>query len=433
MQVSVEATSKIERRMTVVVPVEKFNEAFDKRIAKLSKTAKVPGFRAGKVPVHVIKQRFGDTAHQEAISDVIQTSLYAAMSQEKLNPVGTPRVEPKIIVPGQPIEYIATVEILPPLEAVNFQINNMEKLTSTITDADVSRVIEHLRTQHVTWKKVERPAQDKDQIILDFKGSIDGKPFAGGEAHDYPIVLGSKTMIPGFEEGLVGINPGEERTISVTFPENYFAKEFAGKAAEFVTKAIKISEPSYPELNEAFIKKLGVKSGVLEDLHAEIRKNLERELARLTQAKLKSQVFNVLLEQNKMDVPPSLIEREAARIHDQVHPHHGHEHAHTDEEMQSFRDAAHKNVILGLLIGELIKTHNLTPDNERVQAFIAEQASAYENPAEVMTWYSNDKRRRAEVEMQVLEEQIVEKLLEGVQLTEKMLSYEEFAKSVRQA
>lgn len=432
MQVSVEAPSNIERRVTVVVPVEKFNEAYDNRIAKLSKTAKVPGFRPGKVPVHVIKQRFGDSAHQEALSDVIQSSLYAAINQEKLNPVGTPMVEPKSIVPGQPVEFVATFEVLPPVGQVRFEANNIEKFVSVITDADVTKVIEHLRQQHVTWRKVDRAAQDKDQLTLDFTGSIDGKLFDGGQAHDYPIVLGSKSMIPGFEEGLVGIKPGEERTISVTFPENYFAKEFAGKAAEFATKAIKVSEPSYPELDENFIKKMGVKSGVLDDLHVEIRKNLERELNRMVKAKLKMQVFNTLLDQNAVEVPNSLIEREASRIHDQVHPHHGHDHSHTEAEMEGFKVAAKRNVILGLLVGELVKQHNMTPDIERVQALITMHASAYEKPEEVISWYSSDKRRLAEIEMQVLEEQVMEKLLEGVQLTEKMLSYDEFAKLVRQ-
>lgn len=433
MQVSVEATSKIERRVTVVVPVEKLDEAYDKKIIKLAKTANVKGFRQGKAPVEYIKQRYGDSARQEALSEVIETSLYAAIRQEKLNPVGTPMVEPTSIQPGMPLEFIATFEVLPEVGTVRFEASNIEKQTSTITDADIEKVVNHLREQHVTWHKVERPAKENDQVVIDFKGFIDGKPFSGGEAHDYSITLGSKMMIPGFEEGLVGAKVGEERNLSVTFPENYFAKEFAGKAAEFQTKMIKISEPTYPEMDAAFIKKLGVKSGEIKDLHAEIRNNLERELARMVKAKLKSQVFNALYEQNSVEVPKSLIEREAGRIHDQVHPHHGHEHDHTEAEMQQFNDAAKKNVVLGLLVGELIKQHNLTPDNDRVQAFINSHAAAYEKPEDVIKWYTTDKRRMAEVEMQVLEEQVIEKLLEGIQLPEKMLSYDDFAKSMRLA
>lgn len=433
MQVSVEATSKIERRVTVIVPIEKVDEAYDKRIVGLVKTANVKGFRPGKVPVEYIKQRYGDSARQEALSEVIQSSLYAAINQEKLNPVGVPTVTPKSVAPGQPLEFVATFEVLPELTNVNFQISTVEKQISTITEKDIERVINHLRQQHTTWRKVDRPAQEKDQVVLDFRGSMNGKPFSGGEAHDYPIVIGSKMMIPGFEEGLIGTVVGEEKTLPVVFPENYFAKEFSGKAAEFHTKILKISEPIVPELDASFVKKLGVKTGNIEDLHAEIRRNLERELARLIKTKLKTQVFNALIEQNPVEIPKALIDREAKRIHDQMHPHHAndHDHGHSEEEMKGFSDAAKKNVVLGLLVGELIKKYNLTPDKERVEAFIKNHASAYEKPNEVVNWYSSNKRKMAEVEMQVLEEQLVEKLLEGIQVTETTLTYEEFVKNIK--
>lgn len=432
MQVSVESPSNIERRVTVVVPVEKLDEAFGKRIANLSRTATVKGFRAGKVPVDIIKQRFGDTARQEALSEVIQSSLYAAINQEKLNPVGVPMVEPKTIVPGQPLEFVATFEILPSVGSVEFNLNSIEKEISTITDEDIERVVKHLRDQHVTWKKVDREANEKDQVIIDFAGSIDGKPFSGGEAHAYPIVIGSKMMIPGFEDGLIGMKEGHAKSIPVTFPENYFAKEFSGKQAEFSVKMIKVSEPSYPEIDSAFAKKLGVKSGEISDLKSDIRKNLERELARLIQQKLKAKVFACLLEKNPIDVPKALVEREANRLHNELHPHHGqHDHNHSEAEMQGFKDSAKQNVILGLLVGELVKKYNIIPNKERIESFITNLAASYENPEEVMKWYKTNKRQMAEVEMRVLEEQVLEKLLESVQVTEKMLSYNDFVKTVK--
>lgn len=432
MQVSVESPSNIERKVTVIVPVEKMDEAYGKRIASLTKTAKVKGFRTGKVPVDIIKKQFGETARQEALSEVIQSSLYAAIHQEKLNPVGVPMVEPKTITPGQPLEFVATFEVLPSVGKVNFELKSLEKQIATITEEDINKVITHLREQHITWKKLDRAAAEKDQVVIDFTGTIDGKPFSGGQAHEYPIVIGSKMMIPGFEEGLIGMKAGEERVVPVTFPENYFAKEFAGKAAEFKTKMIKVSEPVYPELNEAFAKKLGVKSGRVEDLQVEIRKNLERELDRLIQSKLKTQVFGKLLEQNTIEVPKSLIEREANRLHNELHPHHGQqEHNHSEAEMQGFKDAAKQNVMLGLLVGELVKQYNVIPSQERIQHFIDTMASSYENPEEVKKWYQSNKRQMAEVEMRVLEEQVLEKLLEGIAITEKMLSYSEFVKTVR--
>jgi len=425
MQVSVESPSKLERRLTVVVPVETLNKAYDSRIANLAKNAKIAGFRPGKAPLNVVKQRYGDTARQEALSEVIQTSLYDAIHQEKLNPVGTPSVEPKMVMPDQPLEYIATFEVLPEVENFRFELDSLEKQVATITEEDTQRVIDHLRSQHTTWKKVDRVAEDKDQVVIDFRGSIDGIVFAGGEAHDYPIVLGSKSMIPGFEEGILGMKAGEEKVIKVTFPENYFSAEVAGKVAEFAIKVISVSQPELPEVNENFVKKLGIKSGKPEDLLVEIRKNLERELERVISSKLKAQIFDKMLEQNALEIPKALIEREASRIHDEVHPNHGHQHSHTQEEMNAFNDAAKRNVALGLLVAEIIKQHKISADKNRVQAHLAKLASSYENPAEVMDWYGKNKRAFAEIEMQILEEQVVEALLKDVKVIEKMLSYNE--------
>jgi trigger factor len=430
MQVFVEAPNKLERRVTVVVPVETFEDAFNKRITKLSKTVKINGFRAGKIPLDYLKQRYGDTARQEALSEVIQSSLYAAIHQEKLNLVGVPTVEPKSVFPGKPLEFVATFEVMPEVESVIFNLTTIEKQTAVITDTDVENVLAHLRTQHTRWHTVNREAQDKDQVILDFRGSMDGKTFEGGEAHDYPVIIGSKAMVSGFEEGLVGIKAGDVKVVPVTFPEHYFAKEFAGKAAEFAVTAIKVSEPEVPELNEAFVKKLGVKSGHLDDLRNEIRKNLERELNRVVKAKLKKQIFDHLIENNSLEIPKALIEREAKRIHDELHPHHaGKDHGHTETEMNSFNEAAKRNVILGLLVAHLIRKHNIMLSKERLDAYVSQLSSVYENPTEVKKWYANNKNARAEIEMQVLEEQVTEKLLENVQLTEKLLSYTDLIKT----
>jgi trigger factor len=355
--------------------------------------------------------------------------LYDALNQEKLSPVGVPNVEPKAVMPDQPLEFVATFEVLPEMDGFHFDVKSIEKEIATITDEDVQRVVDHLRGQHTHWKKVDRAAQDKDQVVIDFTGSLNGVPFAGGQAHDYPIILGSKTMIPGFEEGILGMKANDEKVIDVTFPENYFSKDLAGKLAQFKLKAISVSEPELPEINDAFVKKLGIKSGTLADLHAEIRKNLERELERVISAKLKGQVFDKLIEQNSLEIPKAMIEREASRIHDEVHPHHGHQHSHTEAEMTEFNDAAKRNVTLGLLIGEAVKKYNITADKKRVQDQLTKLVSAYENPAEVLEWYAKNKRAHAEIEMQVLEEQVIEALLKEVTVTEKMMSYNDLIKN----
>ncbi|MES2218614.1 MAG: trigger factor [Pseudomonadota bacterium] len=430
MQVSVESPSKLQRRITVTVPLEQLDAAYDKRIQQILKTAKIKGYRPGSSKaLDRVKELYGNAARQEALSEVIQSSLYDAITQEKLNPVGTPQVEPKSIAPGKPLEYIATFEVLPEIEGVKFAAKTIEKQVSKITKADIDRVLDRLREQHVTWNEVDRGAADKDQVVIDFRGALDGKTFKGGEAHDYPVVIGSKTMIPGFEEGLIGIKKEEEKIINVTFPENYFATELAGKKVEFTINAHKVSAPSLPEMNEELIKKFGIASGNVEELRTEINKNLENELERVTSNKLKSQIFDLLLEQNPMEVPAALIEREAKRIHDEMHPHHaGKEHDHSPQEMTTFNEAAKRNVILGLLIGEVIKQHKLKPDSERVQQHITKMSAAYEKPEEVIKWYQGDKRRLGEIEMMILEEQVLEKLLESVTVNDKMLDYSDLIK-----
>ncbi len=333
MQVSVEAPNKLERRVTVTVPVATLEEVYDKRIVHLAKTVKANGYRPGKIPLDVIRKRYSDTARQEALSEVIQTSLYAAIHQEKLNPAGTPMVEPLNITPGQPLEFIATFEIVPIVESVDFKVDALEKEKLVIAETDIDAALSRLRKQFETTDKMT---------------------------------------------------------------------------------------------DEEFVKKLGIESGKLEDLTAEIRKNLEREGERIVKAKLKNQLFNKLSEQNTMEIPKGLIEREAKRIHDEVHPHHaGQDHGHSPAEMAVFNEPAKRNVTLGLLIGYLIKQHHILVNPERVQAHLAQLASIYQNPAEVITAYEKDKRAMAEIEMQVLEEQVVEKLLENITLTEKIVNYHE--------
>jgi len=422
----VEAPNKLERRVTVIVPIEKLEEAYSLRISNLAKTAKVNGFRKGKIPLDYIKQRYGDSARQEALSEVIQKSLYAAINQEKLNPVGVPTVEPKTVLPGQPLEFVATFEIMPEVNTVHFDLTTLERQVATIQDVDIDYVLQHLRQQHTQWIKVDRAAQAKDQVLIDFQGSIADKPIEGGEARDYAVVIGSHSMIPGFEEGLIQMQSGEEKTIQVTFPENYFSKEYAGKDAQFLIKMHRVLEPKIPEMDQAFITKMGVKTGNLEDLRVEVRKNIEREAKRVMKEKVKKQVFDHLIEKNPLDIPKALIEREAQRIHNELHPHHaGKEHGHSEKEMAAFNESAKRNVVLGLLVARLLKDHQITLDKSRITAHIERLASVYENPSEVVKWYGTDKRAKADVEMFILEEQLVEKIVDTLQVTEKIVSYNE--------
>jgi trigger factor len=432
MQVSVETISKIGRKMTIVVPSEKVDQEFDKRILKIAQTASLKGFRPGKVPLDYVKQRFSDVAREEALSEVIKSSLYGALAQEKLNPIGVPTVEPKTMLAGQPLEFVATFEVLPEVTQVNFKLDKIDKEITTVSAAEVDKVIDKIREQHTKWNVVDRAAQDHDQVLIDFTGMLNGQPFPGGAAKDYPLVLGNKSMIPGFEEGILGAKVGEERTIKVTFPEQYHAKDIAGKDAEFIIKVKQVYQPELPTLDDEFIKRLGVKSGNLEEFKNEIRKNLDREVVRLTKTKLKSELFKLLLEQNPLEIPKALIEREAQRIHDQVHPHHGKEHHHTQAEMAAFEKMGEQNVMLSLLVTVLVKQHNLVADPAKVNQLLADLAGAYEKPEEMIAHFRKDKQRYAQFEAEVVEDLLVEKLLQDVAVNEKMMGYEEFVNSSEQ-
>lgn len=426
MQVSVEKVSNVERRLTIVVPSSKLEEAYTVQINRFAKKANIKGFRPGKAPISYIQQRFGQDARNEALSDVIQEALYEAIRSNALNPIDTPRVEPKAIAPGQPLEFVASFEVLPEIENVLFALENIEKLNVDVTSADIDYVVKQLSKQYTKWKVVDREAATNDRVVIDFTPIIDGKEEADKKAQNLPLELGSNAMLPGFEDGLIGAKAGEDRHLKLTFPDDFPVKEQAGKPVEFKVNVKQVFAADVPELNESFVHQLGVKSGKIEDLNQQIQQSLELERDRLVKESLKNQVFQHLLDQNPLEVPRSLVAREAKKIHDEVYPQHQHHdhHDHSEEEMTQFNEIAKKRVALGLLISEFAKKSELKPDLSRVQKRIQEIASAYESPQEVVEWLSSE-GRRAGIEAQVLEDLVLEKLLEGVPVKEKSISYAE--------
>lgn len=431
MTVSVEKVSNVERRLTIVVPANQVEEAYVKQIDKLAKNANIKGFRPGKAPMNVITQRFGNDARAEALNEVIQKHLYEAIVAEKLNPVSTPQVEPKAVQPNQPLEFVASFEVLPEIENIAFKMDNVEKVMVDVKPEDVDLVIDQLTKQYTKWKVVDRAAQEKDRIVLDYYAIFEGKADTDNKVENFPLELGTKVMLPGFEQGLIGAKTGEQRTLNLSFPTDFSVSDKAGKAVEFVVDVKQVYEAEKPELDENFIKRLGVKSGQLDDLKEQIKKSLEMEKTRLVREKLKDQVFRQLLEQNPLEVPKALVAREARNIHDEMYPQHNHhDHNHSDEENAAFNDIAKKRVALGLLIAEYAKKAELKVDKDKVKQRIQDIASAYENPPEVVEWLSNDERRSG-IEAQVMEDQVLDKLLEGVPVTEKPMSYAEL-RGIRQ-
>ncbi|HTM62982.1 MAG TPA: trigger factor [Gammaproteobacteria bacterium] len=426
MQVSVEKVSTIERKLTIVVPANTVEEELSKQVTQFAQKANIKGFRPGKAPVSYIKQHYGEDMRREAMGKVIQNALYNALVEQKLTPVSTPEVEPKMMLADQPLEFVASFEIMPEITSIEFKMDKIEKPVTDVTDEDLNRVIDQLRKQYTKWNVIDRAAALKDRVVLEYYAIYEGNADTENKIQNFPLELGSNVMLPGFEEGLVGSKAGDEKKLNLTFPADFGDKERAGKPIEFVVTIKQVFEADMPEIDAEFVKRLGIKSGEAEELMKQIRQSLEQERDRLVKEKLKEQVFKALLEQNQMDVPKALVSREAKNIHDEVYPqhqHHDHSH-HSDEELSSFNDVAKKRVTLGLLIAEYAKMNEIKPDAARVDARIKEIAAAYENPKEVIDWLSSQERRGG-IEAQVMEDQVLDKLMNGVTVSDKTMSYAE--------
>ncbi|MGV8865088.1 MAG: trigger factor [Pseudomonas sp.] len=430
MQVSVENTSALERRMTIGVPAERIETEVSKRLQQAARSAKIPGFRPGKVPMSVIRQRYEDGARQEALSDLIQATFYEAVVEQKLNPAGAPAVEPKTFEKGKDLEYVATFEVFPEFTVAGFDAIAVERLSADVADADLDKMLEILRKQNVRFEAADRAAQNEDQLNIDFVGKVDGEVFAGGSATGTQLVLGSGRMIPGFEDGLVGAKAGEERVLNLTFPENYQNLELANKAAEFTVTVNSVSEPKLPELNEEFFTQFGIKETGIEGFRTEVRKNMERELRQAIKSKVKNQVMDGLLTTNPIEVPKALIDNEVDRLRVQAVQQFGGNIKPDQLPAELFTEQAKRRVELGLIVAEVVKQFDLKPDDARVREMIQEMASAYQEPEQVVAWYYKNDQQLNEVRSVVLEEQVVDTVLQKASVTDKSVSYEEAVKPV---
>lgn len=429
MQVSIEATTALERRMTIGVPAERIEKEVDKRLQQTARRVKVPGFRPGKVPMTVVRQRYEDSARQEVLGDVIQSSFYEAVVQEKLNPAGAPSVEPKVFEKGKDLEYIATFEVFPEIDVAGFETIEVERLQSDVADADLDKMLDVLRKQNISYVDADRAAQNDDQVVIDFVGKKDGEAFAGGSAKGTQLVLGSGRMIPGFEDGLVGAKAGEERVLNLSFPEEYHNKDLAGQAVEFTVAVTKVQAPQLPELNEEFFAQFGISEGGEAGFREEVRKNMQRELKQAIKTKVKNQVMDGLLAANAIEVPKAAIESEVNRLRQQAVQQFGGGLQADQLPAELFEEQAKRRVSLGLIVAEVVKKFDLKPDEARVKAMIEELAGAYQEPEQVVSWYYKNEQQMNEVRSVVLEEQVVDTVLEKAKVTDKQVSYEEAVKA----
>ncbi len=436
MQVSIETTSGLERRLTIGVPAEQVETEVENRLKQAARTVTIKGFRKGKVPMSVVQQRFGAGVRQEVVGDVISRSFYAAVQKENVKPAGQPSIQAKQLTPGQDLEYIATFEVYPTVELGDLSVFDITRYAAEVTDADVENMITVLRKHQTTWSVVERAAEDGDQVNIDFVGTKEGVEFAGGKGEGENLVLGSNSMIPGFEAGIAGISAGSEKVLDLSFPEDYHAEELKGAKVQFNVKVNSVSAPQLPELNEEFFRRFGVETGGEAQFRKDVKANMDRELANALKAKVKTQVMDALLASHTTDVPKALLANEVELLRNQMMQRFGGQTQNFDVKSllpdSMFQEEAHRRVTLGLIVGEIVKSTKLKPDSKRVKAMIEEIASTYQEPKEVIDYYSSNQELLAGVESAVLEDQVVEYILEKAKVTQQPSTYDEIIKAAAQ-
>nr|WP_318967233.1 trigger factor [Arsukibacterium sp.] len=428
MQVSVETTQGLERRLTITVPADKIDSEVKNRLRDLAKRQRIDGFRPGKAPVSIIQKRYGQAVLQEVASEQMQRSFYEAVIENKLTPAGAPTFAPGTLAAGKDLEFAATFEVYPDVTVANLEKIEVNKPVVEISEEDLTKMLETLRKQHAKWQAKKGAAAEGDRVTMDFVGSIDGEEFEGGKASDFQLELGAGRMIPGFEDGIIGKKAGQKTTIEVTFPEDYHAENLKGKAASFAVTVNTVEEQVLPELNDEFATLFGLAEASVDALKTEVRKNMERELKQTIKGKVKEQVIKGLLANNEVEVPQSLIGGEVEVLRKQALQRFGNN---VDPKQlpelpaSLFEEQAKDRVKVGLLLGEVIKTNELKVDNAKVEELIANVASAYEDPAEVVQYYHSNNELMQSMRNVALEEQAIELILAKAKVNEQAAAFDE--------
>ncbi len=434
MQFTLSTGNGLERRIEVAIPHTKVSGTVERRLRELSRTASLKGFRLGKVPLPVIKRQFGSQVHGETISELIRESFNEAIDKEKLRPAGGPRIEPISIDEGSDLKYAAVFEVMPEVAVKPVNELAVDRPTVDVSETDVDGMIESMRRQRVEYRAVEREARNGDRVSVDFQGRLDGTPFPGGEGKDTPFVLGSGRAIADFEAALIGMKAGDKKTVPVTFPANYAAKELAGKTTEFDLAVNGVEEEVLPVVDDAFALAFGLSDGGVDKLREEVRSSMEREAGEAIRNRLKTQVFDALARENPVDLPKSLVDEQVQELQIDLLRRSGREPKDASElpPRDPFVEPARRRVALGLLVGEVIRREGLEVDRERVRTRLDEIASAYPNADEVRRAYSQNPDALRQIEQSVLEDQVVEWVVGQAKVTDRPISFAELTGFNRQ-
>ena len=431
MAIAVETLEKLERKMTLSLPVGSIQSEVTARLKKLARTVKMDGFRPGKVPMNVVAQRYGYSVQYEVMNDKVGEAFYTAANEAKLRVAGQPKINEKDGAAEGEMAFEAVFEVFPEVKIGDLATAEVEKLTTEVSDAAIEKTIEILRKQRRTFslRPHDAPAQETDRVVVDFEGKIDGEPFAGGKADDFQFILGDGQMLKEFEEATRGLKLGESKTFPLVFPADYHGKEVAGKMADFMVTVKKIEAAHLPEVNEALAKSLGIADASVDGLHADIKKNLEREVKFRLLARNKTAVMDALVAKAELDLPNASVRAEMDRLL---------EAARADLKQRGIKDAdkveipddvfrpqAERRVRLGLVVAELVRANNLQATMDQIKAHVEELAASYEKPAEVQRWYFGDNKRLAEVEAIVLENNVTNFVMSKAQVTEKAIGFDE--------
>ena len=424
MQVSVETTQGLGRRMRVEIPEERIKGEVDRRLGDLARSARIPGFRPGKAPVKVVARRFGRQVRDEVVGGIVQESLIDALSQEQLRPAAAPRIAPLETAAG--VSYTATFDVLPEISLPQFESIEIAQPVATVSDEDVDRMLETMRVQRRTWKTVERAATASDRVVVDLEGFVDGEPLDEAHATELPVELGARRMVDGFEDALVGVQSGEAKTLNLEFPENY-PEHLAGKPVTFDVKVQRVEESEIPDIDDAFAESFGIADGGLGTLRGEVRANMERELAEGLRRTLKQRVMEALLVGTEVELPESMVRDEVARAMQRRREElarSGIDLQHVELDPDMFEEPVRRRISLDLLVAEIVKEHRIELDHSLVRARVETIAATYQDPAKILEWYYSDRERLSGIESLVFEDQVVDWIQERAQVADEPTSFD---------